>query len=319
MKTLLLTALLAAAAVLPASAQVTMTRDRMMYYSADWTGERFADGRPKLPDSLLARAREMTMEDVWDALRDAGYYNQYEGGDWHALHMDKPMVGRAMTTQYMPARPDIAAAARKEGQAAGLTNLSNNGWPISMLQNGDIWVADGYGKIVEGTLIGSNLGSAIAAKTHAGFVFDAGIRDEAENSELPDFNGWYRGQDPSAWAQMQLISINAPVHIGRATVVAGDLVIANKQGVVFVPAAIADHIVSTSEFTKLRDAYNFELNKTGKNGTTFEGGWDAAKYQGFAAWVKQHPKMLKMSPAMFDQLMAESQAPKPPRPRRPGG
>ena len=94
---------------------------------------------------------------------------------------------------------------------------------------------------------------------------------------------------------MQLISINAPIHIGRATVLAGDMIVANKQGVVVVPAIIADRVVSTAEFTALRDTYNFELNKSGKNGTTFEGGWDAAKYEGFRTWIKQHPKMLKMS------------------------
>jgi len=292
-----------------------MTKDRILYYTADWTGDRFADGRPRLPDSILERARKMSMEDIWDELRQKGFTNQYEGGDWHMLHADKPMAGRAMTTQYMPMRPDVAAAARKEGQGMGLTNLSNNGWPISLLQNGDVWVADGYGKIVEGTLIGSNLGAAVAAKTRTGFVFDAGIRDEAENSQFPDFNGWYRGQDPSAWSQMQLMSINAPVRIGRATVLPGDLVIANKQGVVFVPAQLADEIISKAEFTQLKNAYNFEMNKSGKNGTTFEGGWDAAKYQAFAAWIKQNPKLLTMSQSMFDQLLADAQKPAPPRPR----
>lgn len=318
MKKLLLaaaSAMLFATASAPVTAQVTMTKDRILYYTADWTGERFADGRPHLPDSILERAKKMSMEDIWDELRQKGFTNQYEGGDWHMLHTDKPMAGRAMTTQYMPMRPDVAAAARKEGQGMGLTNLSNNGWPISMLQNGDVWVADGYGKIVEGTLIGSNLGAAIAAKTRTGFVFDAGIRDEAENSQFPDFNGWYRGQDPSAWSQMQLMSINAPVRIGRATVLPGDLVIANKQGVVFVPAQLADEIISKAEFTQLKNVYNFEMNKTGKNGTTFEGGWDAAKYQAFSAWIKKNPKLLTMSQSMFDQLLADAQNPAPPRPR----
>lgn len=291
-------------------AQVTMSRDRMQYYTSEWTGERFPDGRPRLPDTLLSRAQNMTMEDIWDALRDAGYYNQYEGGDWHALHIDKPMVGRAMTTQFMPLRPDLEAAARREGQGLGQTNLSSNGWPISKLQLGDVWVADGYGKLVEGTLIGSNLGAAVAAKTHTGFVFDAGIRDEAENMEHENLNGWYRGQDPSGWAQMQLVSINAPVHIGRATVLPGDLVIANRQGVIFVPAQLAEQIVSKAEFTKLTDAYNFELNRSGKNGTTFEGGWNAAKYANFSTWVRQHPQMLKMSRQRFEELLAEAQRPR---------
>ncbi len=319
MKKLLLAAAAASALVAtlsaPAAAQVTTSKERILYYTDGWTGERFPDGRPRLPDSLIDRARDMTMEDLWDELRSAGYLNQYDGGDWHALHIEKPMAGRAMTTQYMPMRPDLTAAMKKEGQAAGMTNLSHNGWPISLLQTGDVWVADGYGKVVEGTLIGSNLGSAIAAKTKTGFVFNAAIRDEAQNAEFPNFNGWYRAQDPSGWAQMQLMSVNAPIHIGRATVLPGDLVVANKQGVIFIPAIIAEDIVSRAELTSLRDAYNFELNRTGKNGTTFEGGWDAAKYQGLSAWLKQHPKMLKMSQATYDRLVAEALQPRPPRPR----
>jgi 4-hydroxy-4-methyl-2-oxoglutarate aldolase len=294
----------------PASAQVTMTKERMLYYTSEYTGERFPDGRPRLADALLERAAAMTMEDVWDELRSLGYLNQYEGGDWRALHIEKPMVGRAMTTQFMPMRPDVTAAMRKEGQSMGLTNLSNNGWPIAMLQTGDVWVADGYGKVVEGTLIGSNLGSAIASKTKAGFVFDAAIRDEAQNSEFPNFNGWYRAQDPSGWAQMQLMSVNAPIHIGRATVLPGDLVLANKQGVIFIPAQLAEQVVSKAEFTALRDAYNFEMNRSGKNGTTFEGGWDADKYKAFSAWISQRPKMLKMSRSRFDELVADAQRPK---------
>lgn len=318
MKTLLLAAVASAAfatgIAAPASAQVTMSRDRMMYYTAGWSGERFPDGRPKLPDSLIERARAMTMEDLWDELRTAGYLNQYEGGDWHALHIEKPMAGRAMTTQYMPMRPDLTAAMRAEGQAAGMTNLSHNGWPISLLQNGDVWVADGYGKVVEGTLIGSNLGAAIAAKTKTGFIFNAAIRDEAQNREFPNFNGWYRAQDPSGWAQMQLMSVNAPVHIGRATVLPGDLVVANAQGVIFIPAAIAEDIVSRAEFTVLRDTYNFEMNRLGKNGTTFEGGWDAAKYQALSEWMKRNPKATKMSQATYDRLVADALRPRPPRP-----
>jgi 4-hydroxy-4-methyl-2-oxoglutarate aldolase len=312
MKKLFIGALMAGVAfgATAASAQVTTSKDRILYYTKDWTGERFPDGRPKIPDDVIRRAANMTVEDLYDELRTAGYGNQYED-HWQILHADKPMVGRAMTTQYVPSRPDIAAAARAEGQAAGLTNLSNNGWPISMLQEGDVWVVDGFGKIQDGTVIGSNLGSAIASKTKTGFVFDSAIRDEAENKEHPNFNGWYRAERPEAWSQMQLLSINAPIHIGKATVVPGDLVVANSQGVTFVPAAIADRIVSHAEFTALKDEYNFSLNASGANGTTFEGGWDAKKYAGFSDWIKKNPAKMKMSQAMFQQLWTADQAPRP--------
>jgi 4-hydroxy-4-methyl-2-oxoglutarate aldolase len=292
----------------PASAQVTQSREQILFYTQQWSGERFADGRPKLSDDLLLRALDCTIEDLWDFLGSHGYRNQFESG-WQGLHIDKPFAGRAMTTQYMPSRPDMAAAMAAEGTKEGRDNLSSNGWPIAMLQKGDMWVVDGYGKITEGTIVGSNLGNAVAAKG-ANFVYDAGIRDEEELKEIPNFNGFYRGQDPSAWAQMQLVSVNAPIHIGRATVLPGDLVLAKPQGVIVIPAFLAEDAVSSAEFTGLMDAYNFELNKTGANGTTFEGGWNAAKYAALGQWVGAHPERLKMSRAEFDKLLAQRTKPR---------
>jgi regulator of RNase E activity RraA len=289
-----------------ASAQVSQTRDQVLFYTQDWQGERFADGRPRLPDDLLKRALDCSIEDIWGFLRTKGFVNQYEQG-WKALHIDKPFAGRAVTTQYLPMRPDMAKAMHDEGVKEGRPNLSNNGWPIAMLQKGDLWIVDGYGKIVEGTIIGSNLGNAIAAKEGpgGGFVFNAGIRDQAENREIPGFNGFYRDEDPSGWQQMQLASVNAPIHIGRATVLPGDLVLAKPEGVIVIPAVLAEDAVSNAEFTGLEDAYNFELNKSGANGATFEGGWTAAKYDGLRKYVAAHPATLKMSQAEFDKLLGE--------------
>ncbi len=290
----------------PVFGQVKMTRDQMLFYTSDWKGDRFPDGRPKLPDALLKRVVDLSIEDLWDFLRAHGYQNQFEGG-WQALHIEKPFAGRALTAQYMPIRPDMAKAITAEGKAEGRVGGTNM-WPINELQIGDVYVADGFGKIVEGTLIGSNLGNGIAAHTHTGFVFDAGIRDQEENREIPDFNGFYRGYDPSAWAQMELTSINAPIRIGRAVVLPGDLVLAKAEGVLFIPAILAEDAIGSAEFTSLKDDYNFELNREGKNGAEFEGGWNAAKYAGLAKWIDAHPDKLKMSRSEFDALLAKSKA-----------
>jgi regulator of RNase E activity RraA len=208
----------------------------------------------------------------------------------------------------MPRRPDMASAVSAEGKAEGRVSGTNS-WVINELRMGDTMVADGYGKIIEGTLIGSNLGSGIAAHTHSGFVFNAGIRDAEENREIANLNGFYRGYDPSAWAQMQLTGINVPIRIGRAVVLPGDLVLAKQDGVIFIPATLAATAIAKAEFTNLQDAFNFELNSKGKNGAEFEGGWNAAKYAGFEKWVKSHPEKLKMTADEFSALLAEAQAP----------
>jgi 4-hydroxy-4-methyl-2-oxoglutarate aldolase len=301
--------------VLGASAafsQVKMTKEQMMFYTSDWKGDRFPDGRPKVPDNLLKRALDVSIEDVWDYLREHGYHNQFEG-DWEALHIEKPFAGRALTAQYMPLRADMAKAIAAEGKAEGRVSF-NNSWPINELQIGDVYVADSMGKIIDGTLIGSNLGNGIAAHTHTGFVFYGGIRDQEENREIPDFNGFYKGYDPSFIMQMTLTAINAPVRIGRAVVLPGDLVLAKTDGVIFIPAIMAEAAVSHAEFTNLMDAYNFELNKEGKNGAEFEGGWTPAKYQGLSKWVDTHPEILKMPRSEFDQMLADALKPPPQRP-----
>ena len=169
----------------PAFSQVKMTKDQMQFYTSDWKGDRFPDGRPRLPDALLKRAVDISIEDLWDFLRAHGYQNQFETG-WQALHIEKPFAGRALTAQYMPTRPDMAKAIAAEGKAEGRVGGTNM-WPINELQIGDVYVADGFGKIIEGTLIGSNLGNGIAAHTHTGFVFDAGIRDRGRQPVRPIF------------------------------------------------------------------------------------------------------------------------------------
>jgi regulator of RNase E activity RraA len=296
-------------------AQVKMTREQILFYTSDWKGDRFPDGRPKLPDDLLKRATDVSIEDVWDFLRDQGYRNQFEG-NWQALHIDKPMAGRALTAQYMPQRPDMRKAILAEGKTEGRVGDTNS-WPIAELQVGDVYVADGFGKIIDGTLIGSNLGNGIAAHTHTGFVFNSGIRDQEENREIPNFNGFYRGNDPSAWQQMELTSINTPVLIGRAVVLPGDLVLAKTDGIIFIPAILAEQAISAAEFTNLKDAFNFQLNQQGKNGAMFEGGWNEAKYKAFGEWVNAHPDMLKMPRAEFDAMLTKATQPR--ELRRDGG
>jgi 4-hydroxy-4-methyl-2-oxoglutarate aldolase len=296
-----------------ALSQVKMTKEQMMFYTSDWKGDRFPDGRPKVPDDLLKRALDVSIEDIWDYLRGEGYHNQFEG-DWQALHIEKPFAGRALTAQYMPVRADMAKAIAAEGKAEGRVSF-NNSWPINELQVGDVYVADAYGKIIDGTLIGSNLGNGIAAHTHTGFVFYGGIRDQEENREIPNFNGFYKGYDPSFIQQMTLTAINAPIRVGRAVVLPGDLVLAKTDGVIFIPAIMAEGAVSHAEFTNLMDDYNFELNREGKNGAEFEGGWTPAKFQGLAKYVDAHPEKLKMPRSEFDALLAD--ASKPPKRRTP--
>src|SRR5262245_30550638 len=218
-----------------------------------WKGDRSPDGRPRVPDDLLRRMRTISTEDAWEILRKHGYDNQFEGG-WKVLNPDEAFVGRALTAAYLPTRPDLQDHITRGGQAEGRIGRPNS-WPIDMLQKGDVYVADGFGKVIDGTLIGDNLGNAIFARTGTGVVFYAAARDLEGLRRIKGFNALVRDWDPSEIKGMVLSSINRPIRLGRAVVLPGDVVLPRRIGVVLIPAHLAEEVVVTGEITAIKDEF----------------------------------------------------------------
>ena len=223
--------------------------------TSEWKGERFADGRPKVSDGILKRLKDISMEEAWGVLRNKGYHNQYEG-TWEILLPDSAMTGRVVTAQYVPLRPDFQNYVKEQGKVEGHAQKGGtNSWPIDILTPGDIYGADSYGKMADGTLIGDNLGNSIYAKSQRGVIFDGSVRDVEGLSEIKGFNMWVKGSDPSYINQMMLSTLNTPIRVGRATVLPGDVVLAKKYGVIFIPSHLVEELVLTSEVTALRDEF----------------------------------------------------------------
>ena len=230
----------------------------------EWKGERFPDGRPKVSDAILERLKNISLEEAWGVLRNKGFYNQFEG-DWTIIHPEAAMTGRVVTAQYMPLRPDLEKYVKEQGKKENRSQKGGtNSWPIDVLVPGDVYVADGYGKIADGTLIGDNLGNSIYTRGQRGVIFYGGVRDQEGLTEIEGFNGWIKGSDPSYIYQMMLTSINAPIRIGRAIVLPGDVVLAKKYGVIFIPAYLVEDLVITSEVTALRDEFGHQRLKEKK-------------------------------------------------------
>jgi len=269
--------------------------------TSEWKGERFPDGRPKVSDNLLERAKKLPLEAMWGALRNLNYQNQFQG-EWHVIHPEESMTGRAVTAQYMPSRPDMEKYIKEQGKLENRAQQGGtNSWPIDALVEGDIYVADSYGKIIDGTLIGDNLGNAIYAKSKRGVVFYGGVRDEEGLSEIKGFNGWILGSDPSYIMNMMLTSINAPIRIGRATVLPGDLVVANKYGILFIPAHLAEEVIITSEVTELRDAFGHQRLREGKyKPGEIDSAWSDSIKADFKDWLNKYPE-LPMSKADLEE------------------
>ena len=214
-----------------------------------------------------------------------------------------PIVGRALTVQYMPNRPDLAGQIEKKGLANG--DIGNtNSWPIDRLVEGDVYVADGFGKIVDGTLIGDNLGNAIYAKSKNGVVFNASSRDMEGLSEIKGFNAFVRGWHPSFLTEVMLMSINYPIRIGAATVMPGDIVLAKKEGVIFIPAHLAEKVVVTSEIVRLRDLFGITRLKEGKyTPGQIDNQWTEAIEKDFSQWLQNHIDELPVPKEQVQELL----------------
>jgi regulator of RNase E activity RraA len=281
----------------------TIPKEELTFLTSEWKGERFPDGRPKISDSLLERAKKIGLDDAWQVLKVSGYLNQFEHG-WKTLN-DEIMTGRAVTAMYMPNRPDLEKNIKERGVKQGRVGNTNT-WPIAILKKGDIYVADAFGKINGGTLVGSTLGTSIYANSGNGVILNGAARDVPGLEEIKGFNAFVRDFHPSFMEEMLLMGLNTPIRIGGAIVMPGDLVIAAKIGVLFVPAHLAEQVVSTAEFVVRRDKYAFEVIKSGKySGGQLDNAWTEEMKLDFLKWMERHPEEGKMTKAELDVIMSK--------------
>jgi regulator of RNase E activity RraA len=248
--------------------------------------------------------KKVSIEEAWGVLRSRGYHNQFEGG-WVSIHDDMPVVGRALTAHYMPKRPEVMDRLSAKGHSEGRVGAMNS-WPIDALQMGDVYVADGFGKVIDGTLIGDNLGNAIYANSGNGVVFDAGSRDLAGLSKIDGFNAFVRGFDPSFLTESMLMGINVPIRIGRATVFPGDVVLAKKTGVLFIPAHLAEEVVVRAEFIMLRDMFGHKMLQQGVyTPGQIDGRWSEDIKAAFLKWVENNPDDIPMTREDLDAYLKD--------------
>lgn len=229
--------------------------DDLVELTSGWVGERFSDGRPRVSDELLGRLREATNEQAWSVLDKTGYDRQFASG-WQETHPGTTLLGRAVTAQFLPHRPDhdaaVVAAGAREGHLEG---DRQNSWVIQTLQEGDVMVVDIFGKVREGTVIGDNLGTAVASRTGAGAVINGGVRDLHGLRQLDGVNVLYRDADPTPIRHVTLAGINIPVRVGEATVLPGDVVLGTSTGVTFIPPQLVRQVAEASEDARVRDTF----------------------------------------------------------------
>ena len=237
--------------------------------TSQWKGERFPDGRPKVPDFYLDEIRKMTLEELWKPIFVQGYENQFLA--MPSLHpefkedgsLNCKMIGRAVTAAYAPTRPDLAAYTRSLANGKGMSGTPNQ-WVIDSLGDRDVAVIDMYDKIYKGTFLGGNLTTAVKTRTHTGgAVIWGGIRDIEQMKKVDGINVYYRGIDPTPIRDFSLLSFNGPVRLGQgehaAVCLPGDIVYGCSGGVLFIPPQLVVEVVENGVKTQVKDIFGFEM------------------------------------------------------------
>jgi regulator of RNase E activity RraA len=283
-----------------------ITKEELIYLTREWKGERFEDGRPKVPDDILRRMKLVTHDEAWAVMKNEGYLYQYADG-WQTINPDSILIGRAVTATFLPGRPDIHNAIDERGKKDG--KKGQNSWPVDLLVKGDVYVVDQFGIHVNGPTIGDNVGTAIYSKSGNGIVYDGAIRDITGLKEMGDFTSYFTSYHPSHHNQpgnlnTMLTGINQPTKIRQATVMAGDVVLGRDGAVSFIPPHLAEKVVITSEIVRLRDMFGHERLREG----TYTAGqidtrWSDDIERDFSQWLNDHIDELPVPREQIQEIL----------------
>lgn len=289
-----------------------ISKEEMLFLTPLWKGERFADGRPKVPDEMIQRMKLVTLEEAWAVLRNENYKYAYDDG-FQMINPDSVLCGRALTATFMPGRPDLHKVIDEKGHKQDGRVKSQNSWPIDMLVKGDVYVVDQFGATVDGPTIGDNLGNSIYTKSGNGIVYDGAIRDIKGLKEIGGFTSYFRSYHPShhlnnpdvnGQLNTTLIFINHPTRIGKATVMPGDVVLGRDGGVIFIPPHLAEKVVKTSEIVRLRDLFGHQrLREQKYTPGQIDSRWSDDIEKDFSKWLNDHIDQLPVGKAQIQEFL----------------
>lgn len=294
------------------SQQVQISKEELIALTPEWKGERFPDGRPKVPDDIIRRMKSVSVEEAWATMSNAGYRYQIAEG-WEVINPDSVLVGRAVTTTFMPGRPDVWKAIDSFGKKEG--RRAQNVWAVETLVKGDVYVADQFGAKKNGPTIGDNVGNAIYARTGNGIVYDGALRDVEGLKEIGGFTSYYTSYDPSYHnpgggpnrdLTTMIVGINHPTRIRTVTVMPGDVVLGKLGVVVFVPPHLAERVVVTSEIVRLRDMFGHQRLKEGKyTAGQIDTRWSDEIEKDFSKWLNDHINELPVGKAQIQEYLKD--------------
>jgi 4-hydroxy-4-methyl-2-oxoglutarate aldolase len=286
------------------SQPLMFTRAQLIQYTPEWDGERFPDGRPKVPDHILERMKSVKIEEAWGVLRGKQYDRQFERG-FMMTHEDGILVGRAITAQYMPKRPVLDTAITEIGRNNGREGGQIH-WPINELTPGDVYVADVYRSVIGGPVVGGNLATAIYDRSGNGVLLNGEVRDLEQIEEIEGFQSFVRGTNPTwSWCSM-LIGLNVPVNIGEVTVMPGDIILGKRAGVIVIPPHLAEQVCKSSELIRLKDEFGFlRLKEKKYTPGQIDGKWADEIERDYSKWLERNMDRLSVPKEQIQEILRE--------------
>lgn len=297
--------------IVHAQSTVKLSEADLRILTSEWDGDRFPDGRPRVPDEILERMKLVTHEEAWAVLRNANYNFQYEDG-WEMINPDSVLVGRAVTVVFMPGRPDIHRAIDEDGLSDGRRG-SQNSWMVDLLTEGDVYVVDQFGMQIDGPTIGDRVGTAIHTNSGNGIVYNGAIRDIDGLKGIGSFTSFFRSYHPShhlnnpnGRLNTTLVGMNQPTRIGNATVMPGDVVLGRDGGVIFIPPHLAEQVVTTSEVVRLRDMFGLQRLREGVyTSSQIDARWTEEIERDFSQWLNDHIDELPVAREQIEQILQD--------------
>ncbi|MDR1540603.1 MAG: RraA family protein [Clostridiales bacterium] len=265
--------------------------DDIVHCTKTWTGERSADGRPRVSENILRRMRSITLEEAWGPLWNAGFKTQFQGGFKCSAPGEK-LVGRAVTAVMVPKRPDLDETFMRYGIDEEGRHGFFNQWVIDSLTEDDVVVVDLFDKVFEGTYVGGNLSTAIKSRTkRGGAVIWGGVRDLEQIVKISGYQVFFRGNDPTGIGNVTMTGMNTPCRIGDAVCLPGDVVLGTISGVLFIPPQLAEKCVVGAEKSHIRDIFGF-LRLSDRTYTTaqIDAPWTLPMWEDFLRWFEKAPE-----------------------------
>ncbi len=282
-----------------------LTPEELTRFTSSWTGERDSAGRPYVADSVLdTLARYVSIPFAWEMLKNEGYVRQTLHG-YSSTCPDQVMVGRAATAVYLPLRPDIRELLMEAGHADGEMGDMVS-WPIERLQPRDVYVADVFGKVEYGAIIGERLSSAIFARTGNGVVHYASVRDIDGIRSIQGFNAFYKGVHPSHASPqtVNLMGVNCPIRMEGVCVMPGDVVLAKEDCILFIPPQFAEMLALRGAVVHYMDAFAIQRMREGRyRPGAIDAEWTQDMIEDFHAWTAQQDDV-PFTRAQVDELLA---------------